>query len=188
MSNQKQLNIGIVVGSLRKDSYSKAVANYFVNHSDAKATFKLLDISALPLYNQDWEENSPEPWLRFRQEVAPLDGILFVTPEHNRSIPTALKNALDIASRPYGHSVWNGKPAGIISVSPGAMGAFGANHHLRQILTFLNMPTMQQPEAYIGNITASLNEKGEVNAEKLIGFLEQYRFALLEWFTLILKR
>ena len=188
MSNQKHMTIGIIVGSLRKDSYSKAVASYFTNRSSTEVTFRILDISQLPLYYQDLDETPPSQWLRFREQVAALDGVLFVTPEHNRSIPAALKNALDVASRPYGHSVWNGKPTGVISVSPGALGAFGANHHLRQVLTFLNMPTMQQPEAYLGNITASLDERGEVSAENLTSFLNQYRVALIEWVSLILKR
>ena len=173
--------IGIIVGSLRKGSYSRAVADYFVANSNANAAFKVLDISPLSMYNQDLDGTPPAAWVKFREEVKALDGVLFVTPEHNRSFPAVLKNALDVASRPYGASVWNGKPGGVISVSPGALGGFGANHHLRQVLTFLNILTLQQPEAYIGNITESLNDKGAVEADSLKGFLAQYQDALVKW-------
>src|SRR5690606_21616203 len=114
---------------------------------------KIVEIGDLPLYNPDLDgESPPAAWTRFRGEVAAVDAVLFVTPEYNRSITGALKNALDVGSRPYGHSVWDAKPAAVVSVSPGLLGAFGANHHLRQSLVFLNMPVLQQPEAYISKV------------------------------------
>ena len=177
--------IGIIVGSLRKNAYSRAVANYFVSQSTGDTLFRIVEIGTLPLYNQDLDATPPIEWEQFRTQVKALDGVLLVTPEHNRSFPAALKNALDIASRPYGFSVWNGKPGGIISVSPGALGGFGANHHLRQVLTFLNILTLQQPEAYIGNIAASLDENGVLNGDSLKGFLNQYRLALIHWVSLV---
>lgn len=177
--------IGIFVGSLRKDSYSRAVANYFVTNAHKDADFKVVEIGQLPMYNQDLDGTPPAEWVKFREQIKPLDGVLFVTPEHNRSFPAALKNALDVASRPYGSSVWNGKPGGVVSVSPGALGGFGANHHLRQVLTFLNVPTLQQPEAYVGNVTASLDENGVVAADGLKSFLKQYQDALVKWVAVV---
>ena len=111
---------------------------------------EFVEIGRLPLYNQDEDANPPAVWIEFRARIKGADAVLFVTPEHNRSVPAALKNALDVGSRPYGQSAWNGKPGAVISASPGAIGGFGANHHLRQSLVFLNVPAMQQPEAYIG--------------------------------------
>ena len=177
--------IGIFIGSLRKDSYSRSVANYFVANAPHDVEFKIVEINQLSMYNQDLDDTPPVEWVTFRKNVNALDGLLFVTPEHNRSFPAALKNALDVASRPYGASVWNGKPGGIISVSPGALGGFGANHHLRQVLTFLNVPTLQQPEAYVGNVMASLDTNGVVADDNLKGFLKQYQDALVKWVSAI---
>lgn len=177
----KNKTIGVVVGSIREGAFSKSVAKYLAKTAPDHFTVKFLDIGSLPLYNQDLDNHPPEAWVKFKTEVQNLDGVLFVTPEHNRSIPAALKNALDIASRPYGTSAWDGKPAGVVSVSPGALGGFGANHHLRQVLTFLNVPTMQQPEAYVGNVMASLGENGEVANPSLQEFLKSYMDAFARW-------
>lgn len=177
--------IGIFIGSLRKDSFSCSVANYFVTNAPHDVEFKIVEIGQLPMYNQDLDGAPPVEWVKFREQVNALDGLLFVTPEHNRSFPAALKNALDVASRPYGASAWNGKPGGVVSVSPGALGGFGANHHLRQVLTFLNVPTLQQPEAYVGNVMASLDAYGVVADDSLKGFLKQYQDALVKWVSLI---
>ena len=177
----KKKTIGVVVGSIREGAFSKAVAKYLLKTAPDHFEMKFLDIGNLPLYNQDLDDNPPEVWVRFKGAVQALDGVLFVTPEHNRSFPAALKNALDIASRPYGTSAWDGKPAGVVSVSPGALGGFGANHHLRQVLTFLNVPTMQQPEAYVGNVMASLDGNGEVANPSLQGFLKEYMDAFAQW-------
>jgi len=177
--------IGVFIGSLRKDSFSRSVANYFVANAPKDVEFKIVEINQLSMYNQDLDDTPPLEWVKFREKVNALDGLLFVTPEHNRSFPAALKNALDVASRPYGASVWNGKPGGVISVSPGALGGFGANHQLRQVLTFLNVLTLQQPEAYIGNIRASLDAHGVVTDDSLMGFLKQYQDALVKWVSVI---
>lgn len=156
--------IGILVGSLREGSYNKLVAQKFAELLPDGYKAKFIDFSDLPFYNEDLEVEGkvPESWTRFRQELQSVDGIYFFTPEYNRSVPGALKNALDVGSRPYGQSSWDGKPALIVSVSPGAISGFGANHHLRQSLVFLNMPTLQQPEAYIGNIANLLDANGEI--------------------------
>src|SRR5699024_5195285 len=131
-----------------------------------------IDIAQLPLYNQDYDEQNIEEYTDFRSKVNSLDAVLFVTPEHNRSIPAALKNALDVGSRPYGQNVWGGKPAAIISQSPSDLSGFGANHHLRQPLAFLNMPVVQQPEAYLANVHELLDENGKINNEDTIQFLQ----------------
>ncbi|WP_373747548.1 NADPH-dependent FMN reductase [Weissella soli] len=162
---------GIIVGSIRKNSYSKGVADALVAGLPADAEVTYINIADLPLYNQDLDENSPESYVNFRTEVAAQDAFIFVTPEHNRSIPAALKNALDIASRPWGQSVWGGKPAMVASQSIGGTGASLANHALRQSLVILDMPTMQQPELYIGNTMALADEAGQITNEDTKKFL-----------------
>ncbi|MFI4887102.1 MAG: NADPH-dependent FMN reductase [Steroidobacterales bacterium] len=150
-----------IVGSLRRQSFSRRLALALASVAPGALNIDLVPIGALPLYNQD-EDVDPPPaaWREFRERVRRADAVLFVTPEYNRSIPGALKNAIDVGSRPYGHSAWNGKPCGVVSCSPGSQGAFGANHHLRQCLVFLNMPVMQQPEAYIGGVDKLVDEQG----------------------------
>lgn len=154
--------IGIIVGSLRKDSFNRKAAETFVNLLPEGYEAAFIEIGDLPLYNEDLDVagSVPESCTRFREELKTVDGVYFFTPEYNRSVPAAIKNALDVGSRPYGESAWDGKPALVVSVSPGAVSGFGANHHLRQSLVFLNMPTLQQPEAYIGNVLNLLNEDG----------------------------
>lgn len=165
--------IGFFVGSLRKGSYSKtvAVALSSLFPEDYEPVF--INLHDLDMYNQDLDDEGTPPasWTTFREDVKPLDGVVFVTPEYNRSVPAVLKNALDVGSRPYGQSVWDGKPGLVVSVSPGAISAFGANHHLRQSLVFLNVPTLQQPEAYIGNVVNLINEDGTI-AESTMGFFK----------------
>jgi chromate reductase len=167
-------NIGILVGSLRKGSYSRKVARILAGMlpKDYRANF--IEFGHLELYNQDYEDEGTVPcsYREFRDTVRAQDAILFVTPEYNRSIPAGLKNALDIGSRPYGQSSWNGKPAAVVSVSLGSIGAFGANHHLRQVLTSLNMPTLQHPEAYVGNIAVLLNGGDTIANEDTLRFLQ----------------
>lgn len=152
--------VGIIVGSLRKNSFSKQIAENVARLFPEGYETQFIEIGHLPLFNQDFEGElgTPKEYTEFRQTIKALDAVLFVTPEYNRSIPAVLKNALDVGSRPYGESVWDSKPAAIISQSPGAIGGFGANHHLRQVLTFLNMPLLQQPEAYIGSVHELLDE------------------------------
>ena len=174
------VRVALIVGSLREGSYSRAVAMALKDLAAPGLELIPIEIGDLPLYNPDLEAAVPAPWARFRQAVEETTAVLFVTPEYNRSIPGALKNALDVGSRPYGHSVWQAKPAAIVSVSPGAIGAFGANHHLRQPLVFLNMPVMQQPEAYIGNVEALL-EDGVLKNEGTRDFLKTFADAFADW-------
>ncbi|EUJ33722.1 flavin reductase [Listeria floridensis FSL S10-1187] len=156
--------IGFFVGSLRKDSFSKKVAEAFASLLPDGYEAVFVKIDSLPFYNQDFDDVGPAPevYNTFREEVKGLDGVVFVTPEYNRSVPAVIKNALDVGSRPFGKSVWDGKPGLVVSVSPGGIGGFGANHHLRQSLVFLNIPTLQQPEAYIGNVTKLIDENGTI--------------------------
>ena len=173
--------IGIVVGSLRKNSFNKAIANYVSSIIPSDYEVKFIDISNVEFFNEDLESNPPASWTRLREDVKASDSFLFFTPEYNRSVPAVLKNALDVASRPYGQSVWAGKPAGVVSVSMGAIAGFGANHHLRQVLTFLDVYPLQQPEAYIGNVMSLLDESGNLANEDTKKFLQFYVDAFLNW-------
>lgn len=164
--------VGIVLGSIRKNSFSEQLANNLVELFPEGYEAEFIDIANLPLYNQDSDENIPEVYTNFRETVKALDAVVFVTPEHNRSVPASLKNALDVGSRPYGSNVWDSKPALIVSQSPSDLSGFGANHHLRQVLAFLNMPVVQQPEAYIANVHELLGEDGKITNEDTIGFLQ----------------
>jgi chromate reductase len=145
--------IAIIVGSLRKDSINRKVARSICGLRGDNLDCSMIEIGDLPLYNQDLDANPPEQWTRFRQQVATSDGVLFCSPEYNRGIPGVLKNAIDVGSRPYGQSVFDKKPAAIVTASPGSIGGFGSNHQIRQAAVFLNMPVMQQPEAYLGHVS-----------------------------------
>ncbi|HIY92754.1 NADPH-dependent FMN reductase [Companilactobacillus sp. HBUAS56275] len=173
--------IAILVGSLRKGSYSKQIAKNLAKLFPSQYEPEFVEIGNLPLYNEDIDtpESVPASYTEFRNTMKDAKGVLFVTPEYNRSVPAALKNAIDVGSRPYGQSIWDKKPAAIVSVSPGAISGFGANHHLRQSLVFLNMPVLQQPEAYIGNVTNILDEDGNV-VQGSIGFLQSIVDAYVE--------
>ena len=176
--------IAVVIGSLRKDSLNRKFAHELIALAPPSLTFDIVEIGELPLYNQDLEENgatAPQAWTHFRQRIKEADGVLFFTPEYNRSVPAALKNAIDVGSRPYGASVWSGKPAAIISVSPGAVGGFGANHHLRQSMEFLDMPLLQQPEAYIGGAANLLGEDGKLNNDSTKQFLKKFADTYAAW-------
>lgn len=157
--------IAVLVGSLRKGSFSKQVAKNLMPLYPDGFEPEIIEIGDLPLYNEDIdvEGQTPAAYTAFRNKMKDVSGVLFVTPEYNRSVPAVLKNAIDVGSRPYGQSIWDKKPAAIVSVSPGAISGFGANHHLRQSLVFLNMPVVQQPEAYIGNVTNVLDDSGNVS-------------------------
>jgi len=137
----------------------------------------------LPIYNQDGDEEPPAPWREFRDRIKAADAVLIVTPEHNRSVPAALKNALDVGSRPYGKNVWGGKPGAVVSASPGSIGGFGANHHLRQSLVFLNVPAMAQPEAYIGGADKLFDATGKLVNEGTRKFLQGFMQAYDAWIT-----
>ena len=176
--------IAVIVGSLRKESWSRKVAMELMALAPASLATEIVEIGQLPLYNQDSDDggNPPGAWTVFRQRMTGFEGVLFVTPEYNRSVPGALKNALDVGSRPYGKSknVWDGKPGAVVSVSPGAIGAFGANHHLRQSLVFLNVPCMQQPEAYVGSVVSIFDLQGRlVNDTR--DFLRKFMKAFADW-------
>jgi chromate reductase len=163
MSNTAETKVAVIVGSLRKNSVNRQIAKALAELAPAELRLEIVEIGHLPLYNQDLDDEgrAPEAWTAFRNELKDADAVLFVVPEYNRSIPGSVKNAIDVGSRPWGQSVWDGKPAAIVSTSPGALGGFGANHHLRQALLFFNMPILQQPEAYIGN-TGALFEDGKL--------------------------
>jgi chromate reductase len=174
--------VAVIVGSLRRGSLNRMMANAAREMTPASLELVDIDIGALPLYNQDLEGDSlPPAWKKFREAVKACDAVLFVTPEYNRSIPGALKNAIDVGSRPYGQSVWGGKPAAVISVSPGALAAFGANHHLRQCFVFLDMPALQQPEAYIGNAGKLFDEQGKMTSAETREFLGKIMAAFAAW-------
>lgn len=143
----------------------------------------IIEIGDLPIYNQDGDEHPPPAWTTFRKRIKVADAVLFVTPEHNRSVPAALKNALDIGSRPYGHSAWGGKPGAVVSASPGGIGGFGANHHLRQSLVFLNVPAMAQPEAYIGGANKLFDADGVLTNDETRKFLQGFMHAFSAWIT-----
>lgn len=182
MSTRK---IAVFVGSLRKDSFNRKMAGALIALAPESLKLEIVEIGGLPFFDQDLEDHPPAAWVEFRDRVRPYDGFLFVTPEYNRSVPAVLKNAIDVGSRPYGKSVWDGKPGAVISVSPGAISGFGANHHLRQSLTFLNVPTMQQPEAYIGNAAALFNESGQLANDAIRAFVTKFIQAFAAWVEII---
>jgi len=180
-------NVAVIVGSLRKDSINRKVANALSELAPAELKLSILEIGHLPIYNQDVDENPPAVWTEFRGHIRAADAVLFVTPEHNRSVPAALKNALDVGSRPYGKSAWSGKPGAVVSASPGAIGGFGANHHLRQSLVFLDVPAMAQPEAYIGGADKLFDGNGKLVNEGTRKFLQGFMQAYAAWVTVNAK-
>ena len=177
----KTKNIAVIVGSLRKESFSRKIAKALIELAPESLTLEILEIGGLQMYNQDLEEVPPAAWTEFRSRLKGFDGVLFVTPEYNRSVPAVMKNAIDIGSRPYGKNSWDGKPGGIVSVSPGALSAFGANHHLRQSLVFVNVPAMQQPEAYIGNAAKLFDNNGKLTDESTREYLRKFIDAYAKW-------
>jgi chromate reductase, NAD(P)H dehydrogenase (quinone) len=182
MTMDNPMNVCVLVGSLRKASFNGMLANALIWLAPSSLKLDVVEIGQLPLYNEDIETAAPPaPWTAFRQRVMAADAVLFVTPEYNRSVPAALKNALDVGSRPYGSSVWDRKPGAVVSSSPGAIGAFGANHHLRQSLVFLNVPTMQQPEAYLGHADKLFDERGKLISDGTRKFLQEFMQAFANW-------
>ena len=178
MLNKKK--IGIVVGSLRKDSFNMKIAKYIEEVMAKEYEITIANIGNLPLYNEDLDlVNPPTEWENFREEVGKWDAVLFITPEYNRSMPAVIKNALDVGSRPYGENMWGRKPGAVISSSPGGIGGFGSNHHLRQAATFLDIYMMQQPEMYLGNIEASFD--GDVMKDSLKNFLSSFVENYINW-------
>ena len=182
--------IAILVGSLRKDSINRKIAKSICAMREDNLDCEMVEIGDLPLYNQDYDTaaQQPEQYVRFRDQVRAADGVLFVTPEYNRSVPGVLKNAIDVGSRPYGHSVFDKKPAAIVTASPGAIGGFGANHHLRQSCVFLNMPMMLQPEAYLGNVTDdSFDADGHLKDGPLKDVVRKLAQAFSGWIDMVLR-
>ena len=175
------VKVAVLVGSLRKDSLTRKVALALIAMGCDPLEFDVVEIGQLPLYNQDDEGNPPPSVLEFRQRIAACQAVLFVTPEYNRSVPGLLKNAIDVGSRPFGKSVWDRKPGAVVSVSPGALSAFGANHHLRQSMVFLNVPMMAQPEAYIGNANALFDATGALVNDSTREFLRKFLQAFARW-------
>jgi chromate reductase len=175
------IKLGIIVGSLRRESFSRKIAENIVRFLPDAITAEWIFID-LPMYNQDLEDDgeSPKSWLDFRAKVKECEAYLFVTPEYNRSLPPVIKNALDIGSRPAGQNAWAGKKSAVISVSPGATGGFGANHALRQSAVFLDITMLQQPEMYIGGVANLLDENGNVN-ERTAGYLQKFAMRFTEF-------
>ena len=173
--------VAVLVGSIRKDATSRKVANALIGLAPASLALEIVEISDLPIYNQDLEPAPPAAWTKFRNRIRTVGAILFVTPEHNRSVPAALKNAVDVGSRPYGQSVWSGKPGAVVSVAPGNLGAFGANHHLRQSLVYVNVSVMPQPEAYVGGAASLFDEQGRLTNEDTSKFFAHFMQAFEVW-------
>jgi chromate reductase len=177
----KNYNVAVFVGSLRKDSLNRKLAKELIALAPQSLKLEIVEIGNLPFYNQDFEENQPKEVREFRQRIKSADAVLFVTPEYNRSVPAVLKNALDVGSRPYRENAWDAKPGAVISCTTGALGAFGANHHLRQSLVFVNVPTMGQPEAYIGNAASLFDDKGALVNDSTKEFLQKFLQAFAQW-------
>jgi chromate reductase len=178
--------IAIIVGSLREGSLNRRVARSICALRNDNLNCSMIEIGDLPLYNQDLDANPPEQWVRFRQQIAAADGVLFCSPEYNRGIPGVLKNAIDVGSRPYGQSVFDKKPAAIVTASPGSIGGFGANHQIRQAAVFLNMPVMQQPEAYLGHVgDDSFDDSGCLKEGPLKGLITALAQAFHDWVDMI---
>jgi len=175
--------VAVIVGSLRRESLNRKMAKALTDLAPASLKLDIVEIGGLPHYNQDDDESgkAPPSWSDFRRRIKAANAVLFVTPEYNRSVPGVLKNAIDVGSRPYGQSAWERKPAAVVSVSPGAIGAFGANHHLRQSLVFLNMPALQQPEAYIGGAAQLFGADGKLANDSARDFLRKFLDAFAGW-------
>lgn len=180
-----QHDVAVLVGSLRKESFTRKIAVALNALAPPSLSLEIVEIGRLPLYNQDLETDSPPvEWVAFRDRMRRADAVLFATPEYNRSVPGVLKNAIDVGSRPRDKNVFDGKPGAVVSVSPGLLGAFGANHHLRQSLVFLNVPAMQQPEIYISNVATLLGPNGEIANPATREFLTKAMVSFSDWVEL----
>ena len=177
----EKYGVAVVIGSLRKESFSRKVAKALMVEAPASLGCRIVEIGDLTLFNEDLESTPPESWTRMRNEIKSADAVLFVTPEYNRSTPGVLKNAVDIASRPSGQSVLNGLPTGVVSVTPYNLGGLGANQALRQSFVWLNMPALQAPEAYISKAGELFDENGKLKNEDTRKFLRQYMAAFAEF-------
>jgi chromate reductase len=173
--------VAVLVGSLRRESFNRKMAHVLAALAPESLKLEIVEIGGLALYNEDAEADPPPSWRAFRDEVGAAEALLFITPEYNRSVPGVLKNAVDVGSRPYGHSVWNAKPGAVVSVSPGAVGGFGANHHLRQSMVFLNVPVMQMPEAYIGGAASLFDADGQLQKDDVREYLSKFMTSFAAW-------
>ncbi|WP_279100784.1 NADPH-dependent FMN reductase [Bartonella apis] len=184
----KQFKVGIFIGSLREQSYSRKLGKAFIGLAPKNLSLEFIEIGDLPLYNEDLETDTPPlAWQNFRNALKKVDAVLFITPEYNRSIPAVLKNAIDVGSRPYGKGLWNGKPGAVVSISQGALGGFGGNQQVRQALVFNDVPTMQQPEAYIGKIQEVVTDDGKPANENASKFLSTIINSFGKWIEQLLK-
>lgn len=178
MEKQK---IAVLVGSLRKASFSRKIALEIINAFPENLQAEIIEIGELPHYNEDLDtENPPQAWIDFRKKIGAAVGVLFVTPEYNRSVPGVLKNAIDVGSRPHGKSGWAKKPGAVVGVTPGAIGAFGANHALRQSMVFLDVPMLQQPEVYLGEVAKLFDDQGHLD-QGTQAFLKKFADAYASW-------
>ena len=177
----RTFDVGVLVGSLRKQSWSRKLALALRGTAPPTLALEIIEIGAMSMYNFDDEPDPPPPWLDFRNRIRALDAVLVVTPEYNRSIPSVLKNAIDVGSRPKGHSAFAGKPAAVISISPGAMGGYGANQHVRQSLACLDVAVMPFPEAYIGGIDRAFGEDGRIAVDSTRAFLDGFMRTFASW-------
>jgi chromate reductase len=179
MSHRRK--VAVLVGSLRKESFNRKTARALIAVAPQSLELGIVEIGAPPLYNEDLEKDAAEAWREFRDAIRMLDALLFVTPGYNRSVPGVLKNAIDVGSRPYGKSVFDGKPGAVVSVSPGAIGGFGANHHLRQSMVFLNVPMLQQPEMSIAQAAKLFNEQGQPTSDSTRELAQKFLQAFAQW-------
>ncbi len=176
-----QYNIGVIIGSLRKESFNRKLANAIIKLAPQEFSFKILEIGDLPHYNQDDDANQAESVKRLKIEIKVCQGLLFVTPEYNRAIPGVLKNAIDNASRPYGQSAWSGKPAGLIGISVGTIGSAIAQQHLRTTMAYLDMPTLGQPEVYLQAKEGLFDESGSIGIADTKKFLQSWMDRYVAW-------
>jgi len=181
--------VAVLIGSLRKESNTRKFTRAVIALNAAPLNFQFVEIGDLPVYNPDLEgENAPPSWLELRRQISAADAVLFATPEYNRSVPGCLKNAIDVGSRPFGSNAWDAKPAAVLSVVTGNIGGFGANQHLRQSMVFLNVPTMQQPEAYIGGVANHLDAEGKLLNESTRDLMAKFVRSFAAWIEANRKR
>jgi chromate reductase len=174
-------DVAVLVGSLRKESFNLKLAKAMQKLAPQNLKLRIVEIRDLPLYNADLDSNAPPAWTTFRDQMRPSDAVLFVTPEYNRSVPGVLKNAIDVGSRPHGKSIFLHKPAAVASLTGGALGAFGANHHLRQMLVFLDMPALQQPELYLGGAAKMFDAEGNIAESSTRELVVKFLTAFAGW-------
>lgn len=173
--------IAVIVGSLRKESYNRKIANELTRLAEGNLDLEIVEIGNLPLYNEDLDDNPPQEWTEFREKIKDSAGILIISPEYNRTIPGALKNAVDVGSRPYGSSVWPGKPGAVITSSVSPLGGLAANHHIRQAFVFIDVTLMQQPEAYIGNASKIFKEDGKTFVDETEKIMQKFVDSFTDW-------